>query len=350
MRKKKDDDDDDDDNSEDGKVVIPDHLIRILDGLAQEDDDLELDQAAASLTACIGKGRDIKETDAPIIFSLVPELLTILSERALSKDGRLFHGRGDMSANLWCSLYISQSLGDVLYFFPNLGETHFHPVYETLEKLLQRKDQMTESAKHVPTICMRLMNLWSPQIASRPDQFARAVPALTEYLGLPHAGLKFSASSLLEACHQYAPHSLLAQTTNMISALKDGTLVLSPALAHLYEIQPEALDLFSQHIEWMLDIYEGRYAGMEGYSSEQAAAQRPALALLFRNMAQNNPMVLQPFIFRIVHSLKEPLLSPSIAECLYAMAVTNPSAQMGIIDHVKDALRLTEEQGRGARG
>ena len=36
---------------------IPDHLIRILDGLAQEDDDLELDQAAASLTACIGKGR-----------------------------------------------------------------------------------------------------------------------------------------------------------------------------------------------------------------------------------------------------------------------------------------------------
>ena len=325
------------------KRQIPEHLIRVLDGLAQEDDDLELDQAAASLTACIGKGRNIKETDAEAIFDLVPELLTILTTRAISTDGRLFHGRGDMSANLWCALYISQSLGDLMTFYPNLGETHFHPIFEVLEKLLTRADLMTESAKHVPAIAMRLLNLWSPQIASRPDQFARAVPTLSAYLEKQHAGLKFSASSLLEACHQYAPQALLAQTTHMIDALKDGSLVLSPALAHLYEIQPEAQDLFSQHVEWMLDIYEGRYAGMEGYTSSQAQAQRPALALLFRNMAKNNPMVLQPFVFRLVPSLKEPSTSAAVAECLHAMAVTNPSAQMGVIDHVKDALRLIEE-------
>ena len=94
------------------------------------------------------------------------------------------------------------------------------------------------------------------QIASRPDRFARAVPTIASYLEKPHAGLKFSAASLLEACHQYAPQSLLAQTVHMIDSLKDGSLVLSPALAHLYEMQPEAQDLFSQHVEWMLDIYE----------------------------------------------------------------------------------------------
>jgi hypothetical protein len=82
---------------------------------------------------------------------------------------------------------------------------------------------------------------------------------------------------------------------------------------------------------------------MEGYSSTQAQLQRPSLALLFRNMAKNNSMVLQPFIFRLVPSLKEPGTSAAIAECLYAMAVTNPSAQMGVIDHVKDALRVIEE-------
>ena len=43
---------------------------------------------------------------------------------------------------------------------------------------------------------------------------------------------------------------------------------------------------------------QGRYAGVDGYSSSQAEEQRPALALLFRNMAKNNPMVLQPFVFR----------------------------------------------------
>ena len=28
-----------------------------------------------------------------------------------------------------------------------------------------------------------------------------------------------------------------------------------------------------------------------------------------------------------------------MAECLYAMAESNPAAQMGIVDHVKDAVR-----------
>ena len=255
---------------------------------------------------------------------------------------RLFHGRGDMSANVWCALYISQSMGDLMHFYPNIGETHFRAVYGALEKLLGRKDLMSESSKHVPTVAMRLLNLWSPNLASRPEQFARAVPCLAEYLATEHEGLKVSAASLLEACHRYAPQALLAQTTHLIEALRAATLVVSPALAHLYEIQPEAQDLFSPHVEWMLDIFEGRYAGMEGYTAAQAASHRPGLALLFRNMARHNAHVLQPFVFRLVHALKDPSTSAPIAECLYAMAATNPAEQMGIIDHVKDALRLLE--------
>jgi hypothetical protein len=144
------------------------------------------------------------------------------------------------------------------------GETHFHPLFDALDKLLTRPDLMKESAKHVPTITIRLLTLWSPQIASRPEQFQRGVATLTSYLDKPHPGLKFTASSLLEACHQYKPHALLAQTTQIIDALKDGSIVLSPALAHLYEIQPDSQHLFMQHLAWMLDIYEGRYAGRTG--------------------------------------------------------------------------------------
>ncbi len=51
----------------------------------------------------------------------MPELLAILTTRATSTDTRLFHGRGDLSANLWCALYISQSLGDLANHYPNLG-------------------------------------------------------------------------------------------------------------------------------------------------------------------------------------------------------------------------------------
>ena len=110
----------------------------------------------------------------------------------------------------------------------------------------------------------------------------RNMPA-DRYLATEHEGLKVSAASLLEACHRYAPQALLAQTTHLIEALRAATLVVSPALAHLYEIQPEAQDLFAPHVEWMLDIFEGRFAGMEGYTAAQAASHRPGLALLFRN-------------------------------------------------------------------
>ena len=43
-----------------GADRAPGAQAAILDGLAQDEDDVELDQANASLTACIGKGRDIK--------------------------------------------------------------------------------------------------------------------------------------------------------------------------------------------------------------------------------------------------------------------------------------------------
>ena len=52
----------------------------------------------------------------------MPELLAILSTRATSTDMRIFHGRGDLTANLWCALYISQSLGDLANHYPNLGK------------------------------------------------------------------------------------------------------------------------------------------------------------------------------------------------------------------------------------
>lgn len=74
LAKKEGDDSEDEEQGDEGHA-IPDHLIRILDGLAQEDDDLELDQAAASLTACIGKGRSALRVRAspialPCSFSL----------------------------------------------------------------------------------------------------------------------------------------------------------------------------------------------------------------------------------------------------------------------------------------
>ena len=41
---------------------------------------------------------------------------------------------------------------------------------------------------------------------------------------------------------------------------------------------------------------------MTGYTTAMAQKQRPALALLFRNVAKNNPTVLEPFIFRFINN------------------------------------------------
>ena len=46
------------------------------------------------------------------------------------------------------------------------------------------------------------------------------------------------------------------------------------------------------------------------------------------------------FIFRLMHSLKDPETSAAIANCLYYMALENTSAQIGLVDQVKDALQM----------
>lgn len=331
------------DLDDDDLEALPQHLAYMLDGLAQEEDDVELDQAATTLTACIGKGRRLQETDAEALFDLVPELLTVLVTRGLKKSTRLFHGRGDITANMWACIQISQSIIDLRSFYPNIGESHFHPLFDALQALLERREILTESNKQMPTVIMALLGLWSPQISSRPNQFTKAVPIIAQYLEVGHSGVKYTAGSLLESCHSYAPKALLSETERMIAAMKDGSLVLVPALAHLYEIQPEAQNLFSMHIEWLFDMYEGRYAGTRGFSAAESARHRPALALLLRNIAQNNPLVLEPYIYRLIPSLKDPATCSATAQALYAMAQQSPAPQIGIIDDVKNAITLVPD-------
>lgn len=332
------DDDDDYLNDRDGDK-IPEHIAYILDGLAQEDDDVELDQAGLSLTAAIGKGLHIRETDVEVLFDLVPELLSILVSRALSKDKRLFHGRGVMSANMWCCLHLAQSLVDIRATYPNLGETHFHPVFDALEKLEKRDDELTAAARELPTVIVSLLSLFSPKMATRLDHFQRAIPITSKFLQKPHTGIKGTCVSILESCHQYAPRALLAYTESMIDSMKGGTLVQVPALAQLYEIQPEAQHMFDPHVEWLFDMYEGRYAGVKGFSADDAASHRPAMAELFKNMVNNNKAVLEPYIPRMVTGLKDPATCKSITLALHGMALVNPAAQIAIVDDVKEALR-----------
>ncbi len=181
----------DDDSFDDETEVaseIPAHLVHILDGLAQTEDDLELDQAALSLTACIGKGKPTEETEAAAILNLVPELLAIIQAKALNEDKRLMFGRGDISANLWTCIHLSTSLLDLRSVYPNLGETFFEAIFHTLDGLAKRRDLLTASSKQLPTVVITLLSLWSPQIASRPNQFARAVPVIAKHLETDHAG------------------------------------------------------------------------------------------------------------------------------------------------------------------
>mmetsp|Transcript_20888 Transcript_20888/g.48276 ORF Transcript_20888/g.48276 Transcript_20888/m.48276 type:complete len:713 (+) Transcript_20888:95-2233(+) len=334
----------DDDEDEGEEPRIPEHLAYILDGLAQEDDDVELDQAGLSLTGAIGKGQPVKETDVEMLFELVPELLGILVGRALSKDNRLFHGRGNMSSNMWCCLHIAQSIVDIRHTYPNLGETHFHHIFDTLEKLLVREDLLLESSRELPMVVISLLNLFSPKIATRLDHFDRAIPIIAKYLDKAHSGIKACCSSILESCHQYAPRTLLKSTESMVNSMKEGKVVVVPALAHLYEIQPEAQRMFEPHIEWLFDIYEGRYAGVKDYSEKEVKAQRPAMAALLKNMANNNPVVLENYVPRMIPGLQDPTTCKDIAEALLAMAKHNPAPQIGIIDDVKEALRKLPER------
>jgi hypothetical protein len=173
---------------------IPAHLVHILNGLAQNEDDVELDQAALSLTACIGKGKPAEETEAALILNLVPELLAIIEAKALRDDKRLMFGRGDISANMWTCIHLSTSLIDLRGVYPNLGETFFEAIFHTLDGLAKRSDLLRATCKELPTVVITLLSLWSPQIASRANQFNRAVPIIAKHLEMEHPGEAYTIS------------------------------------------------------------------------------------------------------------------------------------------------------------
>eukprot|EP00292_Cryptomonas_paramecium_P000134 CAMPEP_0113722162 /NCGR_PEP_ID=MMETSP0038_2-20120614/37573_1 /TAXON_ID=2898 /ORGANISM="Cryptomonas paramecium" /LENGTH=91 /DNA_ID=CAMNT_0000651327 /DNA_START=14 /DNA_END=286 /DNA_ORIENTATION=- /assembly_acc=CAM_ASM_000170 len=86
---------------DDAAASIPAHLASILDSLAQNDDDQELETACQALSNCIGKGNPVEETEASDILNLVPDLLTIIESKALSENKRLFYGKGELSSCMW---------------------------------------------------------------------------------------------------------------------------------------------------------------------------------------------------------------------------------------------------------
>jgi hypothetical protein len=90
--------------------------------------------------------------------------------------------------------------------------------------------------------------------------------------------VKASAAGLLESCHRHAPRALLAQTERMVAAMRGGDLVLAPALAHLYEAQPEAAALFAPHVDWILDMFDGRSAPPRPPRTARPGPDRPKLA------------------------------------------------------------------------
>ncbi len=57
-----------------------------------------------------------------------------------------------------------------------------------------------------------------------------------------------------------------------------------PALVHMYEIQPEASRMFDTHVEWLLDMYEGRYAGIRGYSAQEVCPSTYIHAFMYMYM------------------------------------------------------------------
>ncbi|EKX33899.1 hypothetical protein GUITHDRAFT_147618 [Guillardia theta CCMP2712] len=276
------------------------------------------------------------------------------SQTAESKE--LQRGREE-SDELLCALRIAQGLGDLRSFFPNLGETFFTPLFHSLERLSSFDSLLSEYSKRLPTVVMILLSLWSPQMSTRKEQFLRAVPVLASYLDKKHSGVKFSAASLLESCHHYSPQSLESETERMIHALKDGSLVLLPALAHMFEIQPDAQGMWEEHLEWLFDMYEGRVSSSSSSSSKRDE-QRAALALLFRNMAKHNFAILQPYVGRLAGGLKDEVTCGSIAEALYEIAKKDPRPMLGrrereggergdenekvigIIDDIKDTLKV----------
>ena len=155
---------------------------------------------------------------------------------------------------------------------PSVGETYFFAVWQLLGDI--SKTNIGAHDVPIALVTSSLLTLWTPQLSSRLSLFETAIPICMQLLLCKNDSVRVSATNLLQTMGRVRPELLRAHLTTMSSRICDGFVASLPAMVELYKIQPMSKDLFAEHIDWLVELFE------------QHADQRVLLATTFASMAK----------------------------------------------------------------
>ncbi len=254
--------------------------------------------------------RDVLRSDPNFVFAHMSRILKTMIAAINDPKGLPLPDNPRVKSNIWGAMQLATIVKDGSMVLPSVGETYFFSVWQLLGDI----SKMDVGPHDVPIalVASSLLTLWTPQLSSRLVLYETAIPVCMQLLLCKNDSVRVSSTNLLQTMGRVRPELLRAHLTTLSSRICDGFVASLPAMVELYKIQPMSKDLFAEHLDWLVELFE------------KHADQRALLATTFASMAQKqvSAPVMQPFLCLSLHlPFPLPLSTAHRVRCICCAAV-----------------------------
>jgi hypothetical protein len=248
-----------------GMMVGEQHIDEVLADSVCNDAN-KIQAAADSLRAVLRR-------DPNFVFAHMSRILNTMIAAVNDPKGAPLPDNPRVKSNIWGTMQLATIVKDGSMVLPSVGETYFSLVWQLLGDIC--KTPIGPHDVPIALVTSSLLTLWTPQLSSRLALFETAIPICLQLLLCKNDSVRVSATNLLQTMGRVRPELLRSHLATMSSRISDGFVVSLPAMVELYKIQPMSKDLFAEHLDWLVELFE------------KHADQRVLLASTFASMARN---------------------------------------------------------------
>ena len=273
--------------------------------------------------------REVLRRDPNFVFAHMSRILKTMIVAFNNPKGAPLPDNPRVKSNVWGTMQLATIVKDGSLVLPSVGETYFFTVWQLLGDISK-----TDIGPHdipIALVTSSLLTLWTPQLSSRLALYETAIPVCMQLLLCKNDSVRVSSTNLLQTMGRVRPELLRSHLTTMSSRICDGFVASLPAMVELYKIQPMSKDLFAEHLDWLVELFE------------KHSDQRVLLATTFAAMARKQPTVFDAYAARLWPWIRDKACGGQMADMMSAVAAVRPAMYLPLLSDVKASLASTPE-------
>jgi len=303
--------------------------------------------------------RDVLRRDPNFVFAHMSRILKTMITAFNNPKGAPLPDNPRVKSNVWGTMQLATIVKDGSLVLPSVGETYFFTVWQLLGDISK-----TDIGAHdvpIALVTSSLLTLWTPQVcvvslcmfvrvwcvcvslthscsrrftpqlSSRIALYETAIPVCMQLLLCKNDSVRVSSTNILQTMGRVRPELLRSHLTTMSSRICDGFVASLPAMVELYKIQPMSKDLFAEHLDWLVELFE------------KHSDQRVLLATTFAAMARKQPTVFDAYAARLWPWIRDKACGGQMADMMSAVAAVRPAMYLPLLSDVKSSLACTPE-------